>query len=157
MRGIVVAAVFLSGFFLPVQVAVNSRLSEGLGSPVRSSIVSFLVGLAALFIVYATFDAKIGQMTQIAKAPTWQGGLSVPIWAYLGGLCGAFYVLVSIVALPRLGAVATIALALMGQQVASLAIDSFGLFGAPKLPMTMARVFGALLVVAGVLMVQSKK
>ncbi|HEY3331738.1 MAG TPA: DMT family transporter [Capsulimonadaceae bacterium] len=157
MQYLIIALVFLSGFFLPVQVALNSRLSAGLASPVRSTIISFAVGLVALLIAYATLESRLSQLAHINATPTWSGAVSVPWWAFLGGLCGAFYVLIAVVALPRLGAVAVVALALMGQQVGALMIDSFGLFGAPRISLTLPRVVGALLVALGVVLIQAKK
>ncbi len=157
MQLLLMSLVFLSGFFLPVQVAVNSKLSGGLGSPVRSAIISFLVGMVALLLVYLTLEPRLLDMSQMSRRPSWSGGLSVPGWAYLGGLCGAFYVLVSIVALPRLGAVAVIAIALVGQQAAAVAIDTLGLFKAPRIPLSMPRLIGVAMVALGVVLVQYKK
>ena len=127
MQLVLAALIFLGGFFLPVQVALNSRLSTGLGSPVRSSIVSFVVGLLALAVVLLLADGPISSLTGIGR-PAGLAERTIPAWAFLGGICGAFYVLISMIALPRLGALATIALALLGQQSASLVIDTFGLF-----------------------------
>lgn len=157
MQIVLAALIFLGGFFLPVQIAVNSRLSGGLSSPVRSSVISFLVGLIALVAVMLAADQRISTLAGVNRAPSWAGALSLPWWAYLGGFCGAFYVLMAIIVLPRLGAVATIALALLGQQCASIAIDTFGLFGTPRLPLTWARIFGTALVLAGAILVQAKK
>jgi transporter family-2 protein len=104
-----------------------------------------------------TLEPRLLEMNAAIRRPSWGGGLSVPAWAYLGGLCGAFYVLISIIALPRLGAVAVIALALVGQQVAAVVIDTFGLFNAPRIPLSGTRLLGVALVAIGVVLVQYKK
>jgi transporter family-2 protein len=56
--------------------------------------------------------------------------------------------------LPKLGASGFIALALAGQAVASLALDHFGMFGLVERQMTVSRGVGALLLVAGVVLIQ---
>jgi transporter family-2 protein len=56
--------------------------------------------------------------------------------------------------LPKLGASGFIALALAGQVVASLVLDHFGWFGLVEREMTLPRVFGAVLLMAGVVLIQ---
>lgn len=56
--------------------------------------------------------------------------------------------------LPKLGASGFIALALAGQVVASLVLDHFGWFGLVEREMTLSRVFGAVLFMAGVVLIQ---
>ena len=79
---------------------------------------------------------------------------SAPWWAWTGGLLGAFFVLASIILTPRLGAATTIGLILTGQVLASIVIDHFGLIRVPVHEASLPRIIGALLIVAGVVMVQ---
>jgi len=60
----------------------------------------------------------------------------------------------AILLLPRLGTAALIALFVLGQMIASLAFDQFGWFGAPKHPVDALRVLGAVLLVAGVVLIR---
>jgi transporter family-2 protein len=64
------------------------------------------------------------------------------------------YVVIIIVLLPRLGTATVIALFVLGQMIASLAFDNFGVFGVPKHPADMTRIAGALLLVAGVFLIR---
>ena len=73
---------------------------------------------------------------------------------WIGGLLGAFYVLGSIVAAPRLGAVTLVALILAGQTLASLAVDHFGWVGFEEQPITPLRLAGVALLAAGVALVR---
>jgi transporter family-2 protein len=75
-----------------------------------------------------------------------------PLWLYTGGLLGLFIITTAAYCFPRLGAGATIALAVSAQLVAALAFDHYGLAG-ERLPVTPARVVGAALLVAGALLV----
>jgi len=68
-------------------------------------------------------------------------------------LCGAGYVASVTVVGPRLGAMALLALVLIGQMVASLAVDGFGVMGFPQSPVTPSRLLGAVLLVAGALLI----
>ena len=74
------------------------------------------------------------------------------MWA--GGLLGSFYVFASVILTPRLGAATTVALILTGQVLASIVIDHFGLFRVASQEATPLRLLGALLIVAGVFLVQ---
>jgi bacterial/archaeal transporter family-2 protein len=67
---------------------------------------------------------------------------------------GAFYVVGSIVAAPRLGAVTLVALILAGQAVASLVVDHFGWVGFAEHPISPGRLLGVALVAAGVALVR---
>ncbi|HEX5322665.1 MAG TPA: DMT family transporter [Capsulimonadaceae bacterium] len=149
MRLLVVLLVILSGLFLPLQIGVNSRLRTAIDSPIMAALISFLVGTAILLL--ATWLGIAG-----GRGAGLAALKSAPGWAYLGGLCGAFYVLISIIALPRVGAAVTVASAVLGQQVASLAIDTFGWLDVPRIPLTWPRVAGAALLLAGVLLLQKK-
>jgi transporter family-2 protein len=56
---------------------------------------------------------------------------------------------------PRIGVAALMALGIAGQLFTALLIDRFGLFGLAERGLTMGRVSGALLVLAGALMVRA--
>ncbi|MBD5654315.1 MAG: DMT family transporter, partial [Candidatus Eremiobacteraeota bacterium] len=77
-----------------------------------------------------------------------------PWWAWTGGLLGAYFIFSTIVVVPRLGAAFAFALIVAGQMAASIAIDQFGLFGLPQTTASPARLAGAALLVAGVLLVR---
>jgi bacterial/archaeal transporter family-2 protein len=134
-----------AGAMLPIQFGINAQLAAWLGSSVRAAFVSFLVGAAALAVVV------------VAAARDWPAGeriTAAPWWVWIGGLLGAFYVLGSIVAAPRLGAVTLVALILAGQAIASLTVDHFGWVGFDEHPISLGRVAGVALLAAGVALVR---
>jgi transporter family-2 protein len=135
----------LAGAGLPVQASVNSALRSHLGRPEWAALVNFLVGSAAL---------GCALLAQRAAAPPAEAWGRAPWWAWTGGLLGAFFVAVTVVLTPRLGVVAMLALMLAGQVVAALAFDHFGLLGLAARGFTPTRALGAVLLVAGVLLVQ---
>jgi transporter family-2 protein len=133
----------LVGAGLTIQVGMNATVRLTLGSPVIATIVNFGVGLAALVLLAVATGARVVPGS----------AASVPAWAWFGGLLGAAYVAATTVLGPRLGAAALLALTLAGQMVAALLVDHYGVIGFPQNPVTPARLAGAALLVAGVLLI----
>lgn len=144
MQVVLYALAFAAGLVLTVQVGVNSTLRTSLGSPVMAALTSFVVGLVglALFLVLTR-----------ASLPTKAALSAVPLWAWAGGLLGAFYVASTIIVGPRLGAAALLALSVLGQLLASLVVDHYGWLGFPQHSISIARLLGAVLLFAGVLLI----
>jgi transporter family-2 protein len=65
---------------------------------------------------------------------------------------GALYVACFTLLIPRIGAAGMVCLAVLGQVTASLLLDQFGVLQAPR-PVDALRILGALLVLAGVVLV----
>jgi bacterial/archaeal transporter family-2 protein len=134
-----------AGMVLPVQFAVNSHLRNFVGGPVGAAAASFIVGSVALAAAVLVVQRSLPEPGSVTSAP-W--------WAWTGGLLGAFFVLASIILTPRLGAATTIGLILTGQVLASIVIDHFGLIRVPIHEASLPRILGAVLIVAGVIIVQ---
>ncbi|HSD16393.1 MAG TPA: DMT family transporter [Thermomonas sp.] len=132
----------LIGAVLPLQGLINARLGTHLGGPVAAAFVSFLVGTVML-----------GAYLLATRTPILlQGSLKLPAWVWAGGVFGAIYVACFTLLVPRVGAAGMICLAVLGQVTASLLLDQFGILQAPK-PVDAVRLIGALLVLAGVVLV----
>ena len=132
----------LIGAVLPLQGLINARLGTHIGGPVAAAFVSFLVGTAML-----------GAYLLATRTPILlQGSLKLPAWVWAGGVFGAIYVACFTLLIPRIGAAGMICLAVLGQVTASLLLDQFGILQAPK-PVDTVRLVGALLVLAGVVLV----
>src|SRR5215469_2730639 len=74
-------------------------------------------------------------------------------WTWLGGLLGAYYVIWTVIAGPRLGAATLLALVVLGQLSCSLLVDHFGWLGFPLHPLSVTRLAGAALLFGGVLLI----
>jgi transporter family-2 protein len=136
-----------TGAAIAVQALANSRLRVALGTPVWAAIAQFIVGLAAL--------AAIAVLTR-QPAPD-AGGLSrMPWWGWIGGAVGALFIVVSIVLTPRLGTALTLATITVGQLLAALVLDHYGLLGAPVVRLTLPRVLGAAFLLAGIALMRSR-
>ena len=136
---------FFVGVLLPVQVGVNAELAKYINSPILAALVSFLVGGMCLILGAVIFKAPIPTLSQVTALPAWLLG---------GGMIGAAVVLGSILAGPKIGALALVSLLLGGQLVASILIDHYGWLGFPIQKMNIQRLLGVLLLVGGFLLVR---
>jgi bacterial/archaeal transporter family-2 protein len=140
---IVVSAV--AGMGIAMQALINTRLGAAAGSPLVAAVISFAVGLTSLLCVLIVQPSGTVKMNALASAP---------VWAFLGGALGAFFILMTIYGVPRVGAAAWLSAAVLGQVTFSLIADHYGFFGVNVHPVTVPRLMGIALVIAGVVMVR---
>jgi transporter family-2 protein len=145
-RGLAVLVGVGAGFLVGMQAPINSRLGRSVGS-LQAATFSFLVGTVLLVLVAAFVRGGLGNLVHVGRAP-W--------WALVGGLLGAVYVSVALVAVRTLGASGLTAVVIAGQLAISVAIDRFGLLGVARQPIGVHRVAGLVLLVVGVLLVVRK-
>jgi transporter family-2 protein len=131
----------VSGFGLTLQVGMNSRLRTVLQNANTAALISFLVGTAALIGFLLATRTPLPDRDTLA---------SVPVWAWFGGLMGAFYVAISTVVASQLGTTSLLGLALAGQLAMALVADHYGWMGLPEHPITLTRMAGVALLAAGV-------
>lgn len=143
MKWMYVFLALAAGATMPVQAGINLRLKHALGDPVFAALVSFSVGTAAL-AVYSFAMRPMPTATMAASAP-W--------WAWLGGLCGAFFVSVSIVLAANLGAATSMAWLLTGQFTAAVLLDHYGLIAFQVHEVSVPRLVGVALLVIGAVLV----
>jgi transporter family-2 protein len=77
----------------------------------------------------------------------------MPWWAPLGGLAGAFAVVAGLMFVNKVGAGVFAGLTISANIVMSLVIDRFGLFGMPVHPLSVGRLVGGGLMVAGIALI----
>lgn len=137
----------LVGAGLPLQALVNARLGSLTAGPLFAAAVS----MAISFLIGAVLaSARIA--SQSDPLPALENMLRFPLWMWAGGLIGAAYVVVATLGAPLLGASGFISLIVLGQMTGSLLLDHYGVLNAPRAADLM-RVTGALLIVAGTLLV----
>ena len=132
-----------AGCLVGMQAPINSRLGKTVGS-LQAATFSFLVGTAVLLLIAAFVRGGLGSLSQVRQ---------VPWWALVGGLLGAVYVSVALIAVRTLGASGLTAVVIAGQLAISVVIDRFGLFGLAKQQIGASRIVGLLLLMAGVVLV----
>lgn len=131
----------LAGGMLAVQSPINAALSRTVGV-LESSLVSFAGG--TLFLALAVLCLGRGHLACVAETPPWQ---------WIGGILGAIMVLSTILAVPRIGVLATVLAMIFGNLVGAALIDNFGWFGLQVTPFGRQRLLGFALVLAGLLLV----
>jgi transporter family-2 protein len=137
-------AVVFGGAATALQAPTNAKMMGAVGSPVNAAFVSFAVGTAALGILAVMLQVR----------PDIAASRALPWYAWIGGLYGAIFVVSAAWGVPRLGVATTIILMVAGQLLLSVVLDHFGVMGMPKQPISLGRVAGIGLVIAGVLMVR---
>lgn len=135
------------GMMLSAQAGVNAQLRAALGHPIVAATVSFIVGTIALALAGMLVRVQWPGVSDVAR---------VPWWAWTGGLLGAAYIAASVVLAPRLGAAVFIASIVAGQLAAALLLDHFGLLGFAQKSVTPVRAAGAVLLFAGVYLIQRR-
>lgn len=136
----------LSGAFIAVQAPINSQLARGLGLPVAAAAFSFLSGAVVLGILTIVTTGTQG-VSLDWRAP--------PLWTFVvGGVLGASYVTISTLLIPRIGAAALMAFLVAGQLIAGMLLDRVGFLGMAVREISIGRVAGALLLLAGALLVR---
>ncbi|ACM19042.1 membrane protein of unknown function DUF606 [Geotalea daltonii FRC-32] len=128
---------FCGGLAVAMQPSINSRLAQKIGF-LESSCISFAVGTLALYIV--ALVAGRGSFRSLSEAAWWE--LS-------GGLLGAYFVSMTILAVPRIGTTAALAATIAAQLLTGLVLDTFGLFGFRQIPFDFKRAVGVGLLIVG--------
>lgn len=142
-------AAFASGGILTLAIFINGeagRFGGALFSSWLAHGVGTLVAILFLSVVWRHQRAASAEATaRIGKAP---------LWAYLGGICGAATVmLTSTTVNSPLALAGTLALGLAGQVTLSLAADFWGLLGLPKRKLDLRDAGAVVLIAAGSLLI----
>ena len=147
MNILMLLLVALAGGGVPVQIAANARLRETVQSPALGITLAFAVGTVGMALLTLSGVMGRGQLSGAAAAP-W--------WAWTGGLLSAFAVIITLLSAQKGGESATIATFIFGQLLVASLLDNFGWLGVKHTPLNVWRIVGALVVFAGVLIMQKK-
>ncbi len=139
------ALVFLAGCGVTLQTGANATLRGALGHPMHPGVANFLVGMITVLLISLAVGTPM---------PGVVGMRAAPAYAWVGGMCGAFFVFAGVTAAPRLGAVLFMVMLFSGQVVAGMIADHFGLLGFAQIPISAGRLVGVALVLAGALVVR---
>ena len=144
MTSLFVLLSLLTGVAIAIQTGVNTQLRLHLGGALPAVFVSFAVGM--ILIVFALVGLRTPfPLAQLTRAP-W--------WMWLGGVLGLFIVSTNIIVAPRLGAALLMSLAVSGQLGAAVILDHYGAFAFPVHPISVGRVVGSVLLIAGVALIR---
>jgi len=127
-----------AGAAVAFQSATNAGLAARTGLAAALIINTIVVLLGALVFFFAS-----GARGTFFPAGT-------PWSLYTGGLCGFAIILAAAFVFPRIGVGPAVALIVLGQGAAALAIDHFGILGLARQPISLSRIAGFALILVGV-------
>lgn len=134
----------LAGAILPLQAALNVGLASQTTGPLFSTLMNFISGIVVITTVFLAFRTPL---------PTASTAVSIPWYYWCGGLFGAYFVIATMVSVPRLGAGLMVAIIVAGQIVTSLIFDHYGWLGYQVHEINWGRIAGAAFLLAGVYLV----
>jgi transporter family-2 protein len=134
-----------AGVSVATQQVLNGSLRTALGSPAWAGLVSYAVGLLTMIATVLVLRERV---------PSWKAIADVPWSAWSGGIFGGAFILLVILLLPSLGAATLFALVIAGQVLTAVTLDHFGAFGLTPHPVSVARLAGAALLIAGVVLIR---
>lgn len=143
-----VVASVIAGIGVATQSRINGELGLRLADGSLAALISFSSGLVILSIVMV-FSPRGREGVRTVVASIRRG--AIPWWSILGGVGGGFLVLSQGLVAGVLGVALFSVAVVAGQTLGALWIDSRGVFGLPKIPLSLLRIGGALLVVVGVM------
>jgi transporter family-2 protein len=139
MKVLVWGLAVLAGVAAASQAAANAALMTraGIGAAL---VLNTAIVLAGAFVLLLLTSGAAG----LAALP------GAPIHHYVGGLAGFVIIASMTFAFPRLGAATALSFMVLGQGVAALAIDHFGLWGMRAVALSGPRLLGIAFLIAGV-------
>jgi bacterial/archaeal transporter family-2 protein len=126
---------FFGGITLSAQSSINGTFSRKAGT-IETTLLTFLTG--AMFL--AIFILFFGQGNILAI-------LEVPKWQLSAAFLGTLYLLLTVMAVPRIGVIATNIAGISGQLVIGVLIDHFGWFNSLVIALDIKRAFALLFMV----------
>ncbi|PJH93152.1 DMT family transporter [Bacillus sp. SN1] len=125
----------IGGVTLSAQSSINGTFSRKAGT-IETTFLTYLTGTMFLTIFILFFGS--GNVLGLLEAPKWQ--LSA---AFLG----TAYLLLTVIAVPRIGVIATNIAGIAGQLVIGVMIDHFGWFNSLVIELDIKRVFALLFMI----------
>lgn len=139
MKIYLIALMLIIGFVLTLHLAMNSQVGAILKNPRMGNAIFWTIGACTAIIIGLTdWDPTV--FTRLKE---------VPIWLLTAGIMGGALVFGIAWTMPRLGAGTAFVLMIAGQVISGMIFSHFGLFGSPVEPISMTKLGGALLLVAG--------
>jgi len=125
----------IGGITLSAQSSINGAFSRKAGT-IETTFLTFLTG--TMFLTIFVLFLGNGNLPALLEAPKWQ--LSA---AFLGTM----YLLLTVMAVPKIGVIATNIAGIAGQLVIGVIIDHFGWFNSLVIELDSKRIFALLFMI----------
>lgn len=130
-----------AGVATAYQPGINARFAVMNGHRMHGGVVNFVVGAAGLLLIALALRVP---------RPSAETLSATPWWAWTGGFLGAYFVVMALTLVPVMGAASYLTAMVLGQLLASAVIDHYGHMGLMVQPLSVGKVAGLGLVLAGV-------
>ncbi|MBM7702884.1 DMT family transporter [Metabacillus iocasae] len=128
MSMVMLIGAIIGGIVLSAQSSINGAFSNRVGT-IQGVFFTFFTGMVFLTIAVVFFGQ--GNITMIFEVPKWQ---------LTAALLGITYLILIILAVPKIGVTAANIATIIGQLVAGMVIDHFGWFGGLQISLDTERV-----------------
>ena len=128
------------GVVLTVHLAMNAQVGVIVQNAKMGNAIFWTIGaITAIIIGLTAWDADVFNRLK-----------EVPFWLLTAGVMGGALVFGIAWVMPQIGAARGFVLMIAGQVITGLVLSHFGLLGSPVEPISLYKIVGALLLVAGV-------
>lgn len=147
MKHLIYLLPFIAGISMSVQSGINGQLRSAIGHPLTAAFFSFLGGTATLLLLL---------LLSRNVFPSWQALNAIEWYKFIGGPLGVIVVTFVILSVHEVGASNMFVLLIAGQLITALIIDRYGMLGLTATPITVQKMAGMALVIAGAYLVTKK-
>lgn len=134
--------VIVAGMLNALQSGANGTLGKTLQQPFLAALMIVSISATSLLIA-----GSVSGHLAWPESGKWS---ELPWWAWVGGICGATFVMSQLLVAHEIGAGPYIALTVTAAVVVSLVLDHFGWMGFSPHPANLWRLAGAALMITGV-------
>jgi transporter family-2 protein len=128
------------GVVLTVHLAMNSQVGVIVRNAKMGNAIFWTIGaITAIIIGLTAWESEVFSRLK-----------EVPAWLLTAGVMGAALVFGIAWVMPQIGAAKGFVLLIAGQVITGMILSHFGLLGSPLEPVSLFKIVGALLLVAGV-------
>ena len=137
----------VAGVAMSIQSGINAQLRASIQHPLLAAFISFIGGTLALGILLL-FSKQSMPAISVYSGIEW--------YKFIGGLLGAFIVFVALISVQKIGASNMFVLMVAGQLATAMLMDHFAVLGLRENPISIQKLLGILLVIAGAWLVNKK-
>ena len=142
MLGVIFA--IIGGFFMSIQSAFNTRVGESVGT-IEATLVVHVVGLvSAIAAVMLIGTGSLMKVTELNKL------------YLIGGAFGVIIVYSVIKSISALGVAQAVMVIVVSQLLFAYIIDLLGLFGMEKVPFSITKIAGLIIIMLGIFVFSRK-
>ncbi|MCD7811295.1 MAG: DMT family transporter [Ruminococcus sp.] len=136
-----------AGMVTAAQLAFNGKLGKVVGSPIKASVISYIVGI--IFLTLICIVVKIRSKNTDKKSSE-----KYPWWIWTGGILGGIYILANLSLAGSIGVGTTVIVLLTGSTIGGLLVDHFGLLGSERKPVNLKKIIGVMVMIIGAAMIK---